>query len=68
MSTPKTEFKFDLRHWLVGVNWDTTASPDGQTYFVAIHFGPLFWIRCWNESTSSENMSASKSKADHGGL
>ncbi len=47
MSAPKTEFKFDLRHWLVGVNWDTTASPDGQTYFVAIHFGPLFWIRCW---------------------
>ena len=39
----KTEFKLDMKHWLIGVN----GSTDGTTRWLAIHFGPFFCVITW---------------------
>lgn len=33
----------DWRHWLFGVNW--AKDPFSEHSFVAVHFGPIYWIR-----------------------
>ncbi len=38
----KLKIRFDLRHWLLGVNWNLGHDfPMGDIPFVAVHLGPV---------------------------